>query len=166
MSASRQNDPFAVSTPQPHPGAANLSPQERKIYEFLWNHRDRSPSLGQMLVQKVPGWIVLAVALTAPMFVLYALPHLFGSSASEEFDLRPYFLTAAGGILIGVMLRDYGYSKNVRQLWPIEAAVIDFGKVERLLWGEPAQVARREEPLAAIPVETDVPSAPASDARR
>ncbi|HEV7280567.1 MAG TPA: hypothetical protein VGN57_10210 [Pirellulaceae bacterium] len=155
MSSSRQNDPFAVSTPQPHPGAANLSPQERKIYEFLWNHRDRSPSLGQMLVQKVPGWIVLAVALTLPMIVLYALPAVFGSGASEELDLRAYFLTAVGGILIGVMLRDYGYSKNIRQLWPIEAAVIDFGKVERLLWGESPHALNREEPLAAIPVDAN-----------
>lgn len=153
MSSPRQNDPFAVATPQPHPGAANLSPQERKIYEFLWNHRDRSPSMGQMLIQKVPGWIVLAVSLAVPMTVLYALPHLFGTSGSEEFDLRPYFLAAAGGVLAGVMIRDYGYAKNIRTLWPIEAAVIDFARVERLLWGESAQVAGQDEPLAAIPVE-------------
>lgn len=158
MSPSRQDDPFAVSTPQPHPGAANLSPQERKIYEFLWNHRERAPSLGAMMAGKVLGWAYLAAMLAIPLVFLYTFQFFVGSSASaDDPDLRPYFVAAAGGVLAGVVLRDYGYSKNVRTLWPIEAAVIDFAKVERLLWGESTQLPDREVPLAAIPVEDHSP---------
>jgi hypothetical protein len=119
-----------------------------------------------MLVQKIPGWILLAASLTITLVVLYSLPLLFGTGSSEDFDSRPYLLAGATGLLLGVMFRDYGYAKNVKTLWPIEASVIDFAKVERLLWGESPRLASREEPLAAIPVETASPVGPIGDAKR
>lgn len=159
MSYSRQNDPFAVSTPVAPQGGANLSPQERQVYEFLWKHRERSPSFAELLARNVGRWIVVAFTIVVTTVVLFTIDALFDSPAgTSEFDVRPYYIVGGLGVLFGIMLRDYGYCKNVKKLWPLEAAVIDFSKVERLLWGEqtpvvPRDESRRDEPLAAIPVE-------------
>lgn len=164
MSSFRQNDPFAVSTPAPTPGGANLSPQERQVYEFLWKHRERTPSFAELLARNVSRWIVVAGTIVVATAVLFVIDAAFDSpTESDEFDVRPYYIVGGLGVLFGIILRDYGYCKNVKKLWPLEAAVIDFAKVERLLWGEPAppirsDEGRSEEPLAAIPVEVPGPA--------
>lgn len=172
MSYSRENDPFAVSTPVPTPGGANLSPQERQVYEFLWKHRERAPSFAELLARNAPRWILVAFTIVVTTAVLFTIDALFDSpTGASEFDVRPYYVVGGLGVLFGIMLRDYGYCKNVKKLWPLEAAVIDFAKVERLLWGEPAPVAiedgvRSDEPLAAIPVEAPGPAGLLREERR
>lgn len=171
MPLPRENDPFAVSTPVSTSEGANLSPQERQVYEFLWKHRDRTPSFGELLARNVGRWIVVAFTIAITTVVLFVIEALFASpQGGAGFDLRPYYVVGGLGMLFGIVLRDYGYCKNVKRLWPLEAAVIDFAKVERLLWGEPAPLAshndgRSDEPLAAIPVEAPSSAGPNSDER-
>lgn len=134
------------------------------MYEFMWQHRERSPTVGSLIGRNIPRWLIVGGAVAVFVGMLYALDATTDAlyPGRDGQDWKPYLVPAAIGLWLGMMLRDYGHCKTINRMWPIEAAVLDWPKLERLLWGEgesnelpSAKRIDEDAPLAAIPVEED-----------
>lgn len=155
MTNSRENDPFAASTLAPNSTNPALTPTARKTYEFYLKHRDQPLSAGELLVRHLPRWAILSIAIAASSvaFLVLNSERSAGFGGSADSNLLPCLLAGVVGVLLNGLLRDLASIRAVLKVWPVQAAVLDYAKIERLLWGEPAPIRRSDEPLDAIPVE-------------
>jgi hypothetical protein len=100
--------------------AMPLTKLQLQALRFYAAHRDRAPTLGEMMQ-------LLALTFFVRMVV--------GAVAAVACDIlrMPMVGFLACGILLGAMLRDTGVSMRSVQLWPLVGSVLDWDRVDQLL---------------------------------
>jgi hypothetical protein len=116
---------------EPVEGHYDLTPYQRKYLRSLWEYCRTPPTLGR-IYQKV-GLTYL------PIVLFYALLSYL-CLALDWFEAA----WVIGGILIGILLRDFGLFRRTVQLWPATEAVIDRAKLAELVQEHTADPQRDE----------------------
>lgn len=92
-----------------------LTPFQRKTLESWRRMKPGGPTWGMGLRRLAPTWGLLAV-LSAAVYLI-----------------RPEMWMLVVGFLVAVCLRDLGYLRSARAVWPVSLKVIDWARVDELL---------------------------------
>lgn len=100
-----------------------LTPMQRAILKQYQQFGDRPPTVGRLFALSTRFYVVLLIALG-----LAALPWI----AIGQWSQIWLYVSFACGLL----LRDFQLNRMATQFWPALAQVLDWKKVDELVWVE------------------------------
>lgn len=112
-------------TPPTDSTASNVDPELTKIVASLLSASRNNPPTIASTLTKWPGTpkTVLIGAICLPLLFLIA-----GSSNSIPKFVPIMF----SGMILGALLRDFGFARRNKKLWPVQKQFIDWDKVDEL----------------------------------
>ncbi|WP_406694882.1 hypothetical protein V5E97_27950 [Singulisphaera sp. Ch08] len=106
----------------PETATAAFTP-EQQLAKMLLQARENGYTLGLFYRWSLRGYLVLFIAIS------------IGIAWFSWVNMAPG-IYAMTGLLVGALLRDYGVAKKQVRLWPVQARLLDWEKVQAMANGE------------------------------
>src|SRR4051812_5636840 len=97
----------------------NLTPLQRRVLRLYTVWRENPPTVGSLFALNWKRHLLMAVVLTAMCGIM---TYLGNTDVS-------YWIV---GVLVGALARDLGFFLRTVKIWPLEAALLDWRRVDEL----------------------------------
>ena len=95
-----------------------MNPTESKILKTYADWHAQGVGIGKFLQPFVRSWLIVGVLVAVTTFLLKGK--------------QPTGAGVLWGMLFGAILRDIGYLRKMKIVWPVLEKIIDWGKVQSL----------------------------------
>jgi ABC-type long-subunit fatty acid transport system fused permease/ATPase subunit len=100
-----------------------LNKAQRRNLELYRQYREETPTLFNLFRGNLWRYLLMVAFAILAMLLIPSL-----ANGAVVYGVL--------GLVVGAILRDVGYFRQFRQVWPATAAVLDWERVEALLAGE------------------------------